>query len=84
MCIIYHFFCSAEETIETKVILNQSLSIVDEQGMESDDDQRVVDHLSPQTLLETPTDTEVQYSFRSPEGNVFFIKQFIMDLIFHK
>lgn len=36
--------------------------------MESDEDQRVVDHLSPQTLLETPPDTEVQYSFRSPEG----------------
>lgn len=39
--------------------------------MESDDDQRVVDHLSPQTLLETPPDNEVQYSFRSPEGKPF-------------
>lgn len=39
--------------------------------MESDEDQRVVEHLSPQTLLETPPDNEVQYSFRSHEGNKF-------------
>lgn len=44
------------------------MTIVDEQAMESDDDQRVVDHLSPQTLLETPTDGDVHYSFPSPEG----------------
>lgn len=63
---------SGEEEIETKVVLNQSLNIVEEQGMDSDEDQRVVDHLSPQTLLETPTDTEVQYSFRSPEGTITY------------
>lgn len=53
---------------ESKVILNQGINIIDEHSMESDEDQRVVDHLSPQTLLETPNDNEVQYSFRSPEG----------------
>lgn len=37
--------------------------------MESDDEQNVVDHLSPQTLLETPADNEMHYSLRSPEGN---------------
>lgn len=47
--------------------------------MESDDDQRVVDHLSPQTLLETPPDSEVQYSFRSPEGKSYLIvRKFIV------
>lgn len=34
--------------------------------MDSDEEGNV-DHLSPQTLLETP-DTEMQYSLRSPEG----------------
>lgn len=63
---------SGEEEVETKVVFNQSLNIVEEQGMDSDEDQRVVDHLSPQTLLETPTDTEVQYSFRSPEGTITY------------
>ncbi|KAF5282188.1 hypothetical protein FQR65_LT02885 [Abscondita terminalis] len=63
---------SAEEAIETKVVINQGLSIVDEQVMDSDEDQRVVDHLSPQTLLETPPDGEVQYSFRSPEGTITY------------
>jgi len=63
---------SGEEEIETKVIINEGLKFVDDPGMESDEDQRVVDHLSPQTLLETPTDTEVQYSFRSPEGTITY------------
>lgn len=35
--------------------------------MESDDEQ-VVEHLSPQTLLETPGDGDVQYSVRGTEG----------------
>ena len=61
-----HNFCSVDDDEASKVILNDGLGM-DEQSMESDDDQRVVDHLSPQTLLETPSD-EVQYSFRSPEG----------------
>ncbi|XP_023012287.1 upstream transcription factor usf isoform X2 [Leptinotarsa decemlineata] len=34
------------------------------------DDEGNVDHLSPQTLLETPGEHEVQYSLRSPEGNM--------------
>lgn len=63
---------SAEEGIETKVVINSGLSIVDEQAMDSDEDQRVVDHLSPQTLLETPQGNEVQYSFRSPEGTITY------------
>lgn len=50
------------------MILNQGISISEEHSMESDDEQKVVDSLSPQTLLETPTD-EVQYSYRSPEGS---------------
>ncbi|GJQ87624.1 putative protein dimerization protein [Trypoxylus dichotomus] len=54
-----------------KVIINQNINIVEDQNMESDDEQRVVDHLSPQTLLETPPD-EVQYSYRSPEGTVTY------------
>lgn len=49
------------------MIVSQGVNIIKEQSMESDDEQRVVDHLSPQTLLETPPD-EVQYSYRSPEG----------------
>lgn len=74
---------SGEEEIETKVViaptlrgtklvLNETLNIVEDQGMDSDEDQRVVAHLSPQTLLETPADTEVQYSFRSPEGTITY------------
>lgn len=55
------------------MILNSSIKFIDEHSMESDEDQRVVDHLSPQTLLETPADSEVHYSFRSPEGNAFFL-----------
>lgn len=61
--------CSGEtDENESKVMLNSSIKFIDEHSMESDEDQRVVDHLSPQTLLETPPDSEVQYSFRSPEG----------------
>ncbi|XP_022901740.1 upstream stimulatory factor 2 isoform X1 [Onthophagus taurus] len=62
----------ATDNGEAKVIINDGLSIVDDQSMESDDEQRVVDHLSPQTLLETPPD-DVQYSFhRSPEGTITY------------
>ena len=50
-----------------KVILNEGLNITDEQGMDSDEEQRVSDHLSPQALLEAQAE-EVQYSYRSPEG----------------
>lgn len=50
-----------------KVILNEGLNITEEQGMDSDEEQRVSDHLSPQTLLEAQGE-EVQYSYRSPEG----------------
>ncbi|KAF5302264.1 hypothetical protein FQA39_LY10303 [Lamprigera yunnana] len=63
---------SGEEEIESKVGHNQSLNIVDDQGMDSDEDQKVGVHLSPQTLLETPTDGEVHYSFRSPEGTITY------------
>lgn len=40
-------------------------------GMDSDEEGNV-DHLSPQTLLETPGENEVQYSLRSPEGTVVY------------
>lgn len=39
------------------------------QTMDSDEEGNV-DHLSPQTLLETP-DIETQYSIRSPEGKLY-------------
>lgn len=71
-CVLKQYFCycSAEnEDNDSKVILNSNIKFIDEHSMESDEDQRVVDHLSPQTLLETPPDNEVQYSFRSHEGN---------------
>lgn len=40
-------------------------------GMDSDEEGNV-DHLSPQTLLETPGENEVQYSLRSPEGTFVY------------
>lgn len=64
----YDYFSGEADEHETKLVLNQGINIIDEHSMESDEDQRVVDHLSPQTLLETPNDNDVQYSFRSPEG----------------
>ncbi|CAH1159678.1 unnamed protein product [Phaedon cochleariae] len=57
--------------VESKGMLNEINEIhIKPQAMDSDDcdDDGNVDHLSPQTLLETP-DHEVQYSLRSPEGN---------------
>ncbi|KAJ8927463.1 hypothetical protein NQ314_020060 [Rhamnusium bicolor] len=53
--------------VETKVMLNEIH--IKGQGMDSDDEGNV-DHLSPQTLLETPGENEVQYSLRSPEGGM--------------
>ncbi|EFA02273.2 Upstream stimulatory factor 2-like Protein [Tribolium castaneum] len=62
---------SAEvEEVESKVILNDN--VISKNSVESDDEQNVVDHLSPQTLLETPPDNEVQYSLRSPEGMITY------------
>lgn len=61
-------FSVANDECERKVILNQGIKITDDHSMESDDDQKVVDTLSPQTLLETPIDNDIQYSYRSPEG----------------
>lgn len=50
-------------------MLTQDLTIVEEGSLGSGgEDQTAVEHLSPQTLLDTNTDNEVQYSFRSPEG----------------
>lgn len=41
---------------------------MEDHSIGSDDvDDPHVEHLSPQTLLETPDD-DVQYSFRTPEG----------------
>jgi upstream stimulatory factor len=62
---------SAEvDEVESKVILNDN--VISKHSVESDDEQNVVDHLSPQTLLETPPDNEVQYSLRSPEGMITY------------
>lgn len=73
MVFLWFFYSTETEDNESKVILNSSIKFIDEHSMESDEDQRVVDHLSPQTLLETPADSEVHYSFRSPEGNAFLL-----------
>ncbi|KAJ8943642.1 hypothetical protein NQ318_005644 [Aromia moschata] len=56
------------EEVETKVMLNEIH--IKGQGMESDEEGNVVDHLSPQTLLETPGENDVQYALRSPEGSM--------------
>lgn len=54
------------EEVENKLILNEIH--IKRQINDSDDDANV-EHLSPQTLLET-SDHEVQYSIRSSEGNM--------------
>ncbi|XP_018579456.1 upstream stimulatory factor 2 isoform X2 [Anoplophora glabripennis] len=61
----------ASETseVETKVMLNEIH--IKGHGMDSDEEGNV-DHLSPQTLLETPGENEVQYSLRSPEGMITY------------
>lgn len=59
--------------IDSKAILTQDLTIVEEGSLGSGgEDQNAVDHLSPQTLLETNNDNEVQYSFRSSDGTVTY------------
>ncbi|XP_017783953.1 PREDICTED: upstream stimulatory factor 1 isoform X2 [Nicrophorus vespilloides] len=50
-------------------MMNHTLTM-DEHSVGSDDDPRV-DHLSPQTLLETPQE-DVQYSFRTADGTVTY------------
>lgn len=65
--IIYRFSEEMDE-VESKVMINDTM--ITKHSIESDDEQNV-DHLSPQTLLETPTDNEVQYSLRSPEGTKY-------------
>ncbi|XP_018331257.1 upstream stimulatory factor 2 isoform X2 [Agrilus planipennis] len=72
MDILHPLDNSEVDETETKVILHQDLNIVDEHSIGSDED-RVVEHLSPQTLLETPSDNnDVQYSFRSSEGTITY------------
>lgn len=59
--------------MDSKSMLAQNLTIVEEGSLGSGgEDQNAVDHLSPQTLLETNNDSEVQYSFRSPDGTVTY------------
>ncbi|CAG9861459.1 unnamed protein product [Phyllotreta striolata] len=53
------------EEAENKILLNE----IHIKGQIDSDEEANVDHLSPQTLLETP-EHEVQYSIRSPEGNM--------------
>ncbi|KAL3266245.1 hypothetical protein HHI36_010426 [Cryptolaemus montrouzieri] len=60
---------SETEIVESKVLINEEG--IDKHSMDSDDEQNMVNHLSPQTLLETPND-EVHYSIRSPEGIVTY------------
>lgn len=43
--------------------------------MDSEDEDTSVEHLAPQTLLETP-ESEVQYSIRSPEGRYMLFLNF--------
>lgn len=67
------FYYFSEVEIESKVLLNDEIIDNKHHGMDSDDEQNMVSHLSPQTLLETPGD-EVHYSLRSPDGirnNIF-------------
>lgn len=64
-----NFISSETSEVETKVMLNEIH--IKGHGMDSDEEGNV-DHLSPQTLLETPGENEVQYSLRSPEGTVAF------------
>lgn len=59
--------------IDNKAMLTQDLTIVEEGSLGSGgEDQSAVEHLSPQTLLETSPDNEGQYSFRSPDGTVTY------------
>ncbi|XP_045480072.1 upstream stimulatory factor 1 isoform X2 [Harmonia axyridis] len=58
------------EIVESKVLIDEEI-IDKHHGMDSDDEQNMVNHLSPQTLLETPGD-EVHYSLRSPDGIVTY------------
>lgn len=59
-----HFNCSKDEMteIEEKFVISD----IKTSGMDSDDEPSV-EHLSPQTLLETP-DADVQYSLKSDDG----------------
>lgn len=57
--------------IESKVMLSQDLTIVDEGSLGSTEEQNAVDHLSSQNLLDAP-DNEVQYAFRSADGSVTY------------
>lgn len=72
------FLCFSGENeevlgIDSKAMLTQDLTIVEEGSLGSGgEDQNAVDHLSPQTLLDSNTENEVQYSFRSPEGTVTY------------
>lgn len=60
-------FSAEPDEIEHKVLISDN---VGKNNIESDDEQNVVDHLSPQTLLETPPDNDGQYAIRSPEGKI--------------
>lgn len=50
---------------DTKIFVTN----IKENSMDSDEEQTFVEHLAPQTLLETP-DKDVQYSVRSSEGSM--------------
>lgn len=56
--------------IDSKAMLSQNLTIVEEGSLGSGgEEQSTVDH---QTLLDTNTDSDVQYSFRSPDGSITY------------
>lgn len=60
-------YCSEPvESNESKIMLNEIY--IKGQAMDSDEDGNV-DHLSPQTLLETP-DSEMQYSLKPSDGKL--------------
>lgn len=59
--------------IDNKAMIREDLTIVEEGSLGSGgEEQTAVEHLSPQTLLDTSPDNEVQYSFRSPDGTVTY------------
>ncbi|KAJ8922587.1 hypothetical protein NQ315_007617 [Exocentrus adspersus] len=58
---------SETSEVEAKVMLNEIH--IKTHAMDSDEEGNV-SQLSPQTLLETPGENEVQYSLRSPEGSM--------------
>ncbi|XP_044748761.1 upstream stimulatory factor 1 isoform X1 [Coccinella septempunctata] len=62
---------SETEIVESKVLITEEIIDKHQHGIDSDDEQNIVNHLSPQTLLETPGD-EVHYSLRSPDGIVTY------------